>query len=146
VLRRIDVIRGRIVDIGEPIPRRRIERVGHQRVGLGELADGQVIKTRPVIPFAMLRGGCALVQAESLVPALTGEQAVGDAGGRVLSITCTWLTLRLRLPVPAPQVHRPGIGLPRRGPEGAAQGPGQAGQASALSPLVTRTVLPRWSP
>ncbi len=78
----IDVIRGRIVDIGEPIPRRRIQWVGHQAVGLGELADGRVIITRPVIPFAMLRGGCALVQAESPVPARTGEQAGGDAKGQ----------------------------------------------------------------
>jgi hypothetical protein len=78
VSRWIDVIRGRIVDIGEAIPRRRIQRVGHQAVGLGELADGRVIKTRPVVPLAMLRGGCALVQAESPVRVLTDEQAVGQ--------------------------------------------------------------------
>jgi hypothetical protein len=50
--RRIYVVGRRVVDVGEAVPRRWVERIGHQAIGLGELAELRVVETRPVIPFA----------------------------------------------------------------------------------------------
>ena len=42
--RRIDVIRRGVVDVGEPIPRRWVQRVGHQAIGSDEPVQVEVIE------------------------------------------------------------------------------------------------------